>query len=292
MGKIPRPSLIEEHDFPFESSISYGVEDGFHELHWHKEIEICYIMQGTGKYLINGVDYNFSAGDIFVISNEDIHLCYDDKDMIMQVVMFDPFFINSGSANPFDFEYMRIFMDSLYSHRKKIENTQKYTATLADILKKIQSEYEEMQKGYEMMIKSLLLCFFTLIFRNITENSGTGKGVSRNAADKIRSILLYIDTNYYENISLEFLEKKFEISRPYLCSTFKSLTGISPMDYIIRKRITAAKQKLIITEKNILAISEECGFNSLSNFNSLFKRMTGITPSSYRKKSVDFAPVI
>lgn len=288
MGKIPRPSLIEEHDFPFESSISYGVEDGFHELHWHNEIEICYIMQGTGKYLINGVEYDFCAGDIFIISNDDIHLCYDDKDMIMQVVMFDSFFIGSGSANPFDFEYMRIFMDNLYSHRKKIENTNEYTTVLADILRKIQSEYETMQKGYEMMIKSLLLCFFTLIFRHITDNSDTGKGVSRNAVDKIRSILLYIDMNYSENITLKSLEDKFEISRPYLCSTFKSLTGISPIDYIIRKRITIAKQKLIGTEKNILTVSEECGFNSLSNFNSLFKRITGTTPSSYRKNKLTF----
>lgn len=284
MGRIPKPSLIEEHDFPFESSISYGVEEGFHELHWHNEIEICYIMQGTGKYLINGTDYDFSEGDIFVISNDDIHLCYDDKDMIMQVVMFEPFFIGNGSANPFDFEYMRIFMDNLYSHKKKIEYTYKYAEVLADILTEIQTEYESMQKGYEMMIKSLLLRFFTLIFRNIPEISDAGKGISRNAVDKIRNILLYIDMNYYENIDLKLLEQKFEISRPYLCNTFKSLTGISPVNYIIRRRITEAKQRLVSTDKSIIAISEECGFNSLSNFNSLFKRMTGLTPSSYRKK--------
>lgn len=285
MGKILKPSLIEEHDFPFESSISYGVEEGFHELHWHNEIEICYIMHGTGKYLINGIDYDFSEGDIFVISNDDIHLCYDDKDMIMQVVMFDPFFIGSGSANPFDFEYMRIFTDNLYNHQKKIEHKYEYTKMLADILTEIQTEYESMQKGYEMMIKSLLLRFFTLIFRNIPDNSDSGKNISRNAVDKIRSILLYIDLNYYNHIDLKLLEQKFEISRPYLCSTFKSLTGISPVDYIIRRRITEAKQKLVSTEKSILAISEECGFNSLSNFNSLFKRITGFTPNSYRKNT-------
>ncbi|MDE6788161.1 MAG: AraC family transcriptional regulator [Ruminococcus sp.] len=285
MGKIFKPSLIEEHDFPFESSISYGVEEGFHELHWHNEVEICYIRQGTGKYLINGIDYNFSAGDIFIISNDDIHLCYDDNNLIMQVVMFDPFFIGSGSANPFDFEYMRIFANNIYSPNKKIKHTYEYAKILSDILTEIETEYESMQKGYEMMIKSLLLRFFALVFRNISENSDAGKGISQNAVDKIRGILLYIDMNYNKHIDLKMLEQKFEISRPYLCSTFKSLTGISPMDYIIRKRIAEAKQKLISTEKNILAISEECGFNSLSNFNSLFKRMTGLTPSSYRKNT-------
>ncbi|MCM1314759.1 MAG: AraC family transcriptional regulator [Alistipes senegalensis] len=283
MNRIPKPKLIEEHKFPVESSISYGVEEGFHELHWHDETEICYIKKGTGKYLINGTDYNFTAGDIFIINNDDIHLCHDDNNLVMQVVMFDFFFIGSGSANPLDFEYLRFFTDSLYSGYKKIDHSCVYAPVLADILTEIQAEYENTEKGYEMMIKSLLLKFFTILFRNIPENPVNTRIISRNAFDKIRSIILYIDMNYQKSIDLKFLEDKFEISRPYLCNTFKSLTGISPVNYIIRKRITEAKHLLINTDKSILTISEECGFRSLSNFNSLFRKFTGTTPRSYRK---------
>ena len=123
MKNLPKPSLIEERNFPFETSISYGVEEGFHELHWHNEIEICYIKHGTGNYLINGIDYSFTEGDIFVINNDDIHLCYNDKELIMQVTMFDPFFIGSGSANPFDVEYLRII--GRITHKKYKEFQQK-----------------------------------------------------------------------------------------------------------------------------------------------------------------------
>lgn len=283
MAKVPKPTLIEERSFPFETSISYGVEEGFHALHWHSEIEICYIRSGTGKYLINGIDYPFEAGDIFIISNDDIHLCYDDRDLVMQVVMFDMLFIGGGSVGPLDFEYMRLFVDDVYSQYKKIGSTHGCAGTLAAILTEIQREYDTMEKGYEMMIKSLLLRFFALVFRNISENPREGRGISPNAAHKIRSILLYMDAHYHEHIDLALLAETFSISRPYLCSAFKSLTGISPMDYIIRKRITEAKHLLITTDKSILTISEECGFRSLSNFNSLFKRMTGLTPREYRK---------
>lgn len=62
------------------------------------------------------------------------------------------------------------------------------------------------------MIKSLLLKFFTVIFRNIPENSSNRKVISRNASSKIRNIILYIDENFQKPIDLEFLEKKFEIS--------------------------------------------------------------------------------
>lgn len=283
---MKKPTLIEEHNFPFESSISYGVEEGFHELHWHNEIEICYIRHGTGKYLINGIDYDFTVGDIFVIGNDDIHLCHSDNELIMQVVMFDPFLIGSGSSNPFDFEYLRPFIDNTYNECKKIDHKSECSNVLSEILLEIDAEYSSMKRGYEMMIKSLLLRFFTLIFRYYSENQSTKKTISANAVDKVRNILHYIDNNYSKHIDLALLEHEFKISSPYICSSFKSLTGISPMDYIIRKRITEAKRRLISTKKSIISISEECGFHSLSNFNSLFKRITGLTPSSYRKNNL------
>lgn len=283
MAGVSKPTLIEEQSFPFESSISYGVEEGFHELHWHSEIEICYIRSGTGKYLINGIDYPFQAGDLFIISNDDIHLCYDDRDLVMQVVMFDTCFIGGGSANPLDFECMRLLVDALYSQHKKIDHTQDRAGELAAVLTELQREYEAMEKGYEMMIKSLLLRFFALVFRNISTAAEADRGVGRSAVHKIRSVLLYMDKHYHEPMNLSMLAEKFSVSRPYLCSAFKSLTGISPMEYIIRKRITHAKHLLVSTDKSVLSISEECGFCSLSNFNSQFKRMTGSTPSGYRK---------
>ncbi len=283
MKNPPKPSLIEERNFPFETSISYGVEEGFHELHWHNEIEICYIKHGTGNYLINGIDYSFTEGDIFVINNDDIHLCYNDKELIMQVTMFDPFFIGSGSANPFDVEYLQMFINNSYGLLKKIEHKFEKSEIFSDILMEIETEYNKMQKGYEMMIKSLLLKFFVLLVRYSPDDSYPQKSISRVAADKIRHILQFIDNNYHEQINLNLLEQNFGMSRAYLSSSFKSLTGISPMDYIIQKRISEAKLKLIKTHKSILAISEECGFNSLSNFNRLFKKFAGYTPSRYRK---------
>ncbi|MDE6036107.1 MAG: AraC family transcriptional regulator [Ruminococcus sp.] len=279
--KTIRPKLIEENRFPVESSISYGVDNNFHELHWHEETEICYVKSGTGKYLINGTDYGFSSGDIFIISNNDIHLCHDDENLVMQVLMFDMFYIGNGSATGFP----EFFTESLYSGFRKIDGKCEYASILAEILGEIQSEYDSRERGYEIMIKSLILKFFTVIYRNIPENLSDKKIVSRNAFDKIRNIILYIDTNYQQHIDLELLEKKFGISRPYLCNNFKLLTGISPINYVIRKRITEAEYMLTNTDKSILTISEECGFRTLSNFNNIFRKLTGTTPKNYRKIS-------
>lgn len=286
MKNTPKPTLVEERFFPFECGDSYEVESEYRVLHWHQEMEICYIKQGTGNYLINGIEYSFEKGDIFLINNDDFHLCFNERNLIMQVIMFDPSFLRSGSASPLDSEYLRPFTGSPVNFCNKIDGSSPHTPELSAILSEIEHEYEIRDNGYELMIKSLLLKFLTLIIRYFSkyENEKTHDKVSSKAAEKIRNAVSYIETHYTDEINLDKLAERFDISVPYLCSSFKTLTGMSPIDFAIRRRIAEAIHELGSTRKSIIAISEECGFHSLSNFNHLFKSVTGCSPREYRKK--------
>ena len=72
----------------------------------------------------------------------------------------------------------------------------------------------------------------------------------------------------------------------YLSHTFKALTGVSPMSYIIRRRIDEAQSLLLTTNLTITAIAIECGYNNSNYFQSVFKRAMGITPREYRVRWV------
>lgn len=285
MKRMKKPALVRERFFPFEISESYSVEEGYQTLHWHKEIEICYIRQGVGIYLINGREYPFSSGDVFIIGNDDLHLCHDDKDLIMQVVMFDPNFLQSGHTASFDYEYLRPFLESSEQFSRKIDSKNAVTAQLTALLTQMETEYTTMNKGYDLMIKALLLQFLALVIRHCFTQGSTAseKRISYSAAEKIRSIITYLEENYANEISLGFLSETFGISVPYLCSTFKAFTGSSPIDYLIKRRIFMAKTMLNSTDSTIIKISKDCGFDSLSNFNHLFKSLTGLSPTEYRK---------
>lgn len=284
MKNNARPSLVEERFFPFECGDSHGVESGFRILHHHQELEICYIKQGEGIYIINGVEYSFKKGDIFIINNDDIHRCLNDRNLIMQVIMFDPSLLKSGSASPLDSEYLRPFTEASGSFRSRLDGDDKNTAELAALLSEIEHEYTHRKNGYELMIKSLLLRFLTLIIRNSAENDrkAVHEGVSRRAAERVKEAAAYIDAHYAEEITLADLAGNLDISVPYLCSSFKRVTGISPIDFLIRKRIAEAMEELISTKKSVITISGECGFRSLSNFNHLFKALAGCSPTEYR----------
>ncbi len=283
--KIIKPSLLEQRSFPFSVSDSYGVDENFRALHWHKEMEICYIKNGSGKYLINGKEYNFTKGDIFIINNDEIHLCYDDSNLIMQVIMFDPSFLWSGGANPLDYEYLRPFFETESNFCNKLDGKNNYTPFITEVLTEIDQEYQIKSKGHELMIKSLMLKFMTLIIRyfSIAEPLPSQEVLSKKVMQQIKSVIEYIENNYGDSITLAKLAKMNQISIPYLCSSFKALAGVSPIDFTIRKRIFEAKYQLTNTSKSILDISQDCGFSSLSNFNHLFKSYVGVSPREYRK---------
>ncbi len=280
-----KPSLLDLRNFPFICSDSYGVEENSRALHWHKEMEICYIKNGSGKHLINGKEYSFTKGDLFIINNDEIHLCFDDQDLIMQVIMFDPSFLWSGGSNPLDYEYLRPFFETESNFSNKMDGTSEYVGLIGTVLAEIEQEYELQGKGYELMIKSLLLKVMTLIIRHFSagETLYTEEVVSKNATEQIKEVIEYIEENYKEPITLVELAEIGQMSVPYLCSSFKSLAGVSPIDFVIRKRISEAKIALTSTHKSILSIAEDCGFNSLSNFNHLFKSFVGMSPREYRK---------
>lgn len=83
-------------------------------------------------------------------------------------------------------------------------------------------------------------------------------------------------------MGLDELAEIASMSKSYFSTVFKKLNGISPWDYLISKRISFAAELLKNTDKTILEIALECGFNNTANFNRAFKKITGKTPSEYK----------
>lgn len=101
---------------------------------------------------------------------------------------------------------------------------------------------------------------------------------------RIENTRAYIDSHFTQYISMEILSSVANLSPFHLSRLFSSLLGISITDYIQKKRIEYAGELLSTTDFSVLSVSSEAGFNTLSNFNKLFKNATGSTPAEFRKK--------
>ena len=100
----------------------------------------------------------------------------------------------------------------------------------------------------------------------------------------IMKISEYIDNNHQDQISLDTLSEKFNISKYTISRTFRSITGYSFVQYINNIRIIHAQNSLLSTSQKITDIAYTCGFESATHFERCFKKITGITPKEYRKK--------
>lgn len=94
----------------------------------------------------------------------------------------------------------------------------------------------------------------------------------------------YIEKNYANKISVERLAERIATSSRNFVRRFKKATSNTPIEYIQRVRVEAAKKKLESTTLTILQVMISSGYNDDKTFRTLFKRYAGLTPLEYRNK--------
>jgi AraC-like DNA-binding protein/ligand-binding sensor protein len=92
----------------------------------------------------------------------------------------------------------------------------------------------------------------------------------------------FIEANHAQELSLGQVAKAVHASSFYFCKMFKKFTGLNFTDYVSRVRIEKAKNLLLNPNLRVSEIAYEVGFQSLTHFNRVFKRVTGMAPTEYR----------
>jgi transcriptional regulator GlxA family with amidase domain len=100
----------------------------------------------------------------------------------------------------------------------------------------------------------------------------------------IREAQEFIEHNFTEKIAINDLAVKFAIGRRHFERRFKKATNNTPVEYIQRVKIEAAKKQFELTRKNVNEVMYDVGYSDIKAFRSVFKRITGLSPLAYRQK--------
>ncbi|KRF09939.1 response regulator [Paenibacillus sp. Soil787] len=105
----------------------------------------------------------------------------------------------------------------------------------------------------------------------------------KRSTNIIEKIITFIDSHYMENMTIQILSQKFYLSAPYLGKRIKFELGQTFNDYLNQVRINKAKNLLLLSDKNTKEISEKVGYTEPNYFYSQFKKITGKSPTEFRK---------
>ncbi|QNI34234.1 helix-turn-helix transcriptional regulator [Alloacidobacterium dinghuense] len=102
---------------------------------------------------------------------------------------------------------------------------------------------------------------------------------------QFRRVLAFMNERILRTVTLSELAREAGLSAAYFSQRFKSSTGISPHQYLLRLRICKAKKLLEESESPVIDIAAECGFQTQQHFARIFRRLTMRTPTEYRRQS-------
>lgn len=255
--------------------------------HRHTTFELSLICSGSGIYRIGEKQVPIREGDIFFFSTNEVHCITevsDAEEMRLLNLQFEPRLLWTAGETLGGYELSRFFPRQSRNISNRIPSNTPLAKQITPLIYDIKQEAIAHHDAYELMMKVSLLKILVILMREFSDNrNDTARPVRTDNYKSITNALDLIHQKLGESITLNELAAKADMSRTYFCSVFKKLNGITPWEYINIKRIEKAKQLLRTTQKTVLEISLECGFNNLSHFNRVFLRITAQKPSDYRK---------
>lgn len=231
-----------------------GIDNIICVPHCHTSYELLFVTNGKIAANINGKEHIVSCGECIMILPMQIHSYNTIDNSAVKISIFSYDYISDFYTETNGKEFKNPVTDS--------------DSTDIWILNKANNRFE---------IKSILYRYCSKLMKNGI------KKAEKSSDDLSTKIVMYIQNNFKNNISLKQMAKEFGYSYNYLSAYFKTRFGCGYAEYVNRFRLEEAVNLLKKTNIAITQIAFESGFTSTRNFNDVFKKKYGISPLSYRK---------
>lgn len=152
------------------------------------------------------------------------------------------------------------------------------TALFAHMLEEYRNPGEYSGQMAGALFRELLIC----VYRN---SPGRFPLPGAPVASRIYEIQRYIDRHFTEPVSMEALSKQFYMTPCYLSHRFREMTGYSPKQYLMRSRLTHARDLLSNSDLPVARVAQRSGFTDVNHFIRCFKAQYGTTPGQLRPKA-------
>ncbi len=261
-------------------------------MHKHDFIEIVYVISGRARHFMGDINYEVKKGDLIIVNYGVPHAFVPLKDtgepFSTYDLLFTTEFFEIATMEGSDFSALAssYLFYSLFSDDESLDNSLNLIRTgskeFYNIFSKIYDEYTERKSGFMNAIRAYLVLLITKIFREIDRKT---KSVTTNEQkDMVNKAIEYLKKNFNTPVNIDNLVADIFLSKGYFRQLFRNTTGMSITDFIQKTRIEEASRLLLTTNRPVFDIAGDCGFTDVRFFYKTFKKLTGKTPSEFRKE--------
>ena len=250
--------------------------------HFHTFYELCVLLCPVTTHFLEGKPYELQTFDIIGIRPNLLHKTeYPEGEPCKRLIIQFSLPRNvTGLSNEYEL-LTGLFHRDVPVFRFEPELRKKVFRKLNDIFL-LAGKTDPMR---DLIIHIKFIEFLTLLFLNQDKNQYSNQADMTPMEKKIYSITSYIHAHFTEDLSLESLAHQFYISGCYLSHQFKNVTGFTLTDYIQMTRVRNVQSILINTQIPVTEAASACGFSSFSQFNRVFQKHIGMSPTQYRKQN-------
>lgn len=258
----------------------------YDNFHYHPEIQISYILEGSGTRIIGNSIGKFNKDEIYIIGSSIPHIFKSDKIYYSRKRSLISYSISiyfsevSFGEKFFKLPETKRLTDFLINSKKIICIKPKESDQIKSEFQKI-SESEGLEKFLlflkilERLSKDRSAKLLSKTFYELRNTEKNGK--------RINDVYDFVINNYNRNLTLSEASKIANLSVTAFCRFFKERTRKSFTKFVNEVRVGEACKLLNNQDYSISQICYEVGFNNVSNFNRKFKEITSLTPKNYRQ---------
>lgn len=250
--------------------------------HYHPEMELVYIENGSGKrHIGNHLSY-YNDGDLVLIGPNLPHVGFVDRltgDASEVVVQFKMDFLGSEFFNSVEMRDIQGLLQRARSGISFYGRTKDEVGILLNDFNWVQIKFDQLMQLLRILQNLALSNEYELL------NANDGVSIVMNPQDNDRMDLIYdyIRGHFEEKIYLEEIAETVAMSVPSFSRYFKKMAGKTFSEFLMQFRIVHASKLLAEDQLSIAEICFSSGFNNFSHFTKSFKRITGKSPSEYKK---------
>jgi AraC-like DNA-binding protein/mannose-6-phosphate isomerase-like protein (cupin superfamily) len=254
--------------------------------HGHSFHELVLILAGRGTHAVGDETYRLRAGDVFVVLGDTTH-GYPETDRLSLInILYDPAHLGFPIV---DLGVLPGY-HALFTVEPQVRRRQKFKSRLrlgmrqlahtTELVAHMEEEFAEKRRGYKFMAVARLMELIGYLSRCYSQLE---LEETRPVA-QISELLGYMEQHYDDPLTVADLAQVACMSQTTLMRTFGRIMGRSPIDHLIRLRISKAKELLRTTGASVTDIAFQVGFNDSNYFSRQFRQVNATSPREYRRQ--------